>query len=452
MVEDQFYILGSYYERKNKESNLVAVGVSASGQLNKKQITLFSNQTEKHAERGGYYFKNSYEEDKLLAMHVSYIKKEDKIKYEIKLFDKDLNTLMEQNEESVADNNQSDLQFGIEDYDVSPYGDVYLVINQGYRDRKLKKRIEKFEVHAFKKENGYTKEIINLDVSGNSILNCKMAIDNDNVIQLIGFYAETSQKGRSENDLKGIYNFNINGVNNKVDNVKFNEFDYDTKVKILGERRANKGKDLKPFYRIHSFISRADGGLTILSEYQLAIIGQSSGIGPLAFTPITYVSNEIIVTSLSPTGELEWGNVVPKEQKVSTTVMSIAFGFGVANGNVTVGSSFVIPITEMGKGPEYISAIPIYQNGVLSVLYNDNPKNQGETDIDEIKQMSRYNKSIPTVFQFENDGTIKRIDSEKAINDEVIIRPGVYYRKSQDEYIIFASKRSEEKLGRMIIN
>lgn len=110
---------------------------------------------------------------------------------------------MEQNEESVADNNQSDLQFGIEDYDVSPYGDVYLVINQGYRDRKLKKRIEKFEVHAFKKENGYTKEIINLDVSGNSILNCKMAIDNDNVIQLIGFYAETSQKGRSENDLKG---------------------------------------------------------------------------------------------------------------------------------------------------------------------------------------------------------------------------------------------------------
>lgn len=35
MVEDQFYILGSYYERKNKESNLVAVGVSANGQLNK---------------------------------------------------------------------------------------------------------------------------------------------------------------------------------------------------------------------------------------------------------------------------------------------------------------------------------------------------------------------------------------------------------------------------------
>ena len=37
----------------------------------------------------------------------------------------------------------------------------------------------------------------------------------------------------------------------------------------------------------------------------MIIVGQKQGIGPLGIQPITYITNEIIVTSLKPNGTLD---------------------------------------------------------------------------------------------------------------------------------------------------
>ncbi|MEX0995561.1 MAG: hypothetical protein WDZ45_00770 [Flavobacteriaceae bacterium] len=451
LVGTKLYVIGSFYDRRNKESNLVAIEISAEGKLTGNEHTLFSIQVDKHAERGAYFFRSSDSEDQLLAMHVSIQNKKDMIQYQVKLMDENMTVSMDHKEQLPYEEKKGG-QFGIEDYDVSPYGDVFIVINESYRDKKLKKHIENFELHSFKKDNDYQKEVLKLDASDNYIINCKMRVGYDNVVQMVGFYAETTEKGRTKGKLKGIYNFNVNSVNNTVANQKFNEFDLETRTKILGERRANKGKDLNPLYSINNIILRTDGGVVVLSEYQTILVGRSSGIGPLAFTPITYRSNEIIITSLDLNGNLEWSNVVPKEQTVSTTVLSIGFISFVGTGSgVSVGSGFVIPITQMGKGPEYIGAVPIYENDKLTVLFNDNEKNIGETDIEKIKRMTSYNKAIPTAFQFDKNGVMTRIDPKEAAKDQLIMRPNILLRKSNTEMIIFTSRRSEERLSRMTI-
>jgi hypothetical protein len=33
--------------------------------------------------------------------------------------------------------------------------DIFLVVNEGYRDKKKKEKVEKIEIHLFKKDNGY---------------------------------------------------------------------------------------------------------------------------------------------------------------------------------------------------------------------------------------------------------------------------------------------------------
>ncbi len=451
LVGSKLYVIGSFYDRKNKESNLVAIEISKEGKLTGNEHILFSIQVDKHSEKGAYYFRSSHDEEQLLAMHVSIQNKKDLIQYQVKLLDENMQVSMDHKEQIPYEERKGG-HFGIEDYDVSPFGDVFIVINESYRDKKLKKHIENFELHSFKKNNGYQKEVLKLNAADNYIVNCKMRVGFDNVVQMVGFYAETTEKGRTKGKLKGIYNFNINTVNNTVANQKFNEFDLDTRTKILGERRANKGKDLNPLYSITNIILRADGGVIVLSEYQTLFIGKSSGIGPLSFTPVTYVSNEIIITSLDLNGNLEWSNVVPKEQTVSTTVFSIGFSVFVGTGSgVSVGSGFVIPISEMGKGPEYIGAVPIYENGKLTVLFNDNDKNAGVTDIEKVKKMTRYNHAIPTAFQFDKTGTMSRIDPEEATKDQLIMRPSVLLRKSDTEFIIYTSRRSEERLSRMTI-
>lgn len=451
LLENRLYVIGSVYHRKDKIFTLVGIEFSEAGKLSTQMITLFEAQVAKSSARGDFYFKISNDKTKMLAMHASLFEKEDAMKYDLKLFDSDLKKVFENSEKVSYDDNKKDYEFTISDFDVNHKDDTFLVINESYRDKKLKEKVEKFELYAFKKENGYKKEVVQINFKDKEIINCSMISTGNNKVQLVGFYSSVRENGKANKELKGIYNAVINLDTNVNENLKFNEFDYATKVKLLGERKARKGKDLKPNYKIHTIIEKNDGGLIVLSEERFVYVGQTQGFGPLGFTPVTYYTNEIIVTSLGTDGTLEWSNVVAKDQNATATVTSLGFFGGGSSGafNVAVGFSFQLGV--LGKGPEYLSAIPIYKDGQLNILFNDNKKNKGVTDIEEIKTLGNFNNAVPTLFIFDDKGSITRKDPEEVIKNELVIRPGVYFRKNPYEYIIYASRKSQDRLGRMTL-
>ncbi|MFV5687016.1 hypothetical protein ACM55M_00130 [Flavobacterium sp. ZT3R25] len=452
ILNNRVYVIGSVYQRKEKIFNLVGIEFSEDGVLSNKMVAMFESQVAKSSDRGGFYFKQSPDENKLLVMHTALFEKEDAMKYEIKLFDDSLNVNFATENKVSYDDSKKDYQFTISDFDVNFKNDVFLIVNEGYRDNKKKEKIEKFELHIFKNQNKYKKEVVNIDVKDKEIINCKMLSTNKNTLQIVGFYSSVRENGKANKELKGVYNATINLATNINDNLKFNEFDYETKVKLLGERRAKKGKDVKPLYEIHSIIEKNDGGLIVLSEYRMVVVGQTQGFGPLGFTPITYITNEMIVTCLKSDGSLDWSNVVAKDQSAAVTVLSLGFFGTGGNGNFNVSAGVSIPLTVMGKGPEYLSGIPIYKDGQLNIIFNDNKKNKGITDIEEIKSLGNYNNSVPTLFVFDDKGLITRKDPEEAIKNELVMRPGIFYRKNEKEFLIYASRKSEDKLGRMILN
>jgi len=451
LLNGKLYAIGSVYNKKEKIFNLVGSEISENGVISSKSVTLFNATVAKKSERGGFYFKQSQDEGALLIMHASKFPKEDAVKYDIKLFDENLTTLFSNEEKVTFDDSKKDFEFTISDFELNFQDDIFLVINESYRDSKKKEKVEKFQVHIFKRANGYKKEVVDINFKDKEIINCKMMSTNKNTLLLAGFYSSVRENGKANKELKGIYNATINLANNVNENLKFNEFDYETKVKLIGERRAKKGKDVKPLYNITHIIEKNDGGLIVLSEYQLVYVGQSSGIGPLAFTPITYTKNEIIITCLKPDGSLDWSNVLPKEQSAAVTTLSLAFSFASGNGNFAVGGSMMIPLAQMGKGPEYLGAIPIYKNGVLNIIFNDNVKNKGITNIEEIKSLGNYNNAVPSLFIFDEKGSITRKDPEEVIKNELVLRPGIYYRKSDNELIIYSSRKKLDKLGRLVL-
>lgn len=451
LINDKLYFIGSVYHRKEKKFTLIGVPVTDKGVLSDKFITLFESQVANKSDRGGFYFRNSPDNKMLLVMHTSLFEKEDAMKYEIQFFDEMLTSTFFTESKVSYDDNKKDYQFTISDFDVNYKDDIFLVVNEGYRDKKNKEKVEKFEVHIFKKDNGYKKNVVTIDLKDKEIINCKMLATNKNTLKLTGFYSSVRENGKANKELKGVYNATINLANDVTESIKFNEFDYATKVKLLGERRAKKGKDVKPLYNIHTIIEKNDGGLIVISEYQMIYVGQKQGIGPLGIQPITYTMNEMIVTSLKADGTLEWSNVVAKEQSATVTVASFnLFGVG-GSGSFNVAVGLSIPLAVMGKGPEYLSAIPIYRNGQLNILFNDNVKNKGITDIEEIKALGNYNNAVPTLFVFDDKGNISRKDPEEVIKNELVLRPGVYNRTTENEYIIYASRKSVDKIGRMIL-
>ncbi|PJJ10649.1 hypothetical protein CLU83_4103 [Flavobacterium sp. 1] len=451
LLNENLYAIGSVYNRKEKMFNLVGVPVSDKGVLGEKSILLFNSVVEKKSEKGMFYFKLSPDEKNLLVMHTSLFSKEDAVQYEVKLLDNKLNVLFANAEKVKFDDSKKDYEFTISDFELNFQNDVFLVINESYRDSKKKEQIEKFQIHTFKQANAYKKEVVDINIKGKEIINCKMISTLKNTLKLVGFYSSVRENGKANKELKGVYNATIDFASSVTPKVIFNEFDYATKVKLLGERRAKNGKDVKPLYNITTLIERNDGGLIVLSELQLVYYGKSAGFGPLQFTPVTYIKNEIIVTSLNPDGSLDWGNVLPKEQVASITTMSLSLGAIGGNGSFTVGASLNIPLVDLGKGPEYLGAIPMYRDGKLNVIFNDNIKNKGITDIEKIKALGNYNNSVPSLFIFDDKGAITRKDPEEVVKNELVLRPGVYYRKNESEFILYSSRKKQDKLGRLIL-
>ncbi|MES2411674.1 MAG: hypothetical protein V4535_09560, partial [Bacteroidota bacterium] len=451
LMNDKLYVIGSVFHRKEKKFTLVGIPVSEKGILSTNMITLFESIVAKSADRGGFYFRKSPDDQMLLVMHTALFEKEDAMKYEIKLFDESMKAAFSTEDKVSYDDNKKDYQFTISDFDVNNKDDVFLVVNEGYRDKKQKEKVEKIELHIFKKANNHRKEVVKIDVIDKEIINCRMMATSKDDVKLAGFFSSVRENGKANKELKGVYNITVNLKSNTTENVKFNEFDMPTKIKLLGERRANKGKDVKPLYNIQSIVEKNDGGLIVISEYRTIYVGQKQGIGPFGLQPITYTANEMIVNSFKPDGSLEWSNVVAKEQAASVTVASFnLFGSG-SNGSFNVDVALSIPLAVMGRGPEYLSAIPIYKNGQLNILFNDNVKNKGITDIEKIKSMGNYNNAVPTLFVFDDKGNITRKDPEEVIKNELVIRPGIYFRKTDNEYLIYASRRSKDKIGRMIL-
>lgn len=451
VLNDKIYVLGSVFDKSDDTNNLFGFEVSKEGKLTGAKKNLFSTEVTKKREQGAFYFKKSPEGNLLLILHASLFDKEELIQYEIKLIDENLNTVASHLEQ-IPFTDRNDLEFSITDFDVNVMGDIFLATNESYRDKDAKENIEKFEVHLFKAKNNYKKEIVKIDFTNKEVINCELMATRDGLVNLVGFYSGVRNNGRPNKELEGVYAAVVNSNTNEVNNLKFTEFDMDTKIKLLGERRAKKGKDVKPMYVTHSLIEKEDGGLILLSEYQQILVGRTSGIGPLGVTPVIYDNNEIIVTSFNPDGSVKWTNVLAKDQQAAFSTLSLGFyGFG-GNANFTVGAGISIPIAVLSKGPEYLSAMPIYENGILTVIFNDNQKNIGVTDIEEIKTLGNYNKALPTAFQFDSNGSITRIDQENFEEGQLILRPRVFLRKNPKEYIIYSSRKSEDRMGRMFID
>tara|TARA_R100000935_G_scaffold13736_5_gene27667 strand:+ start:94476 stop:96122 length:1647 start_codon:yes stop_codon:yes gene_type:complete len=451
VVNGSVYVFASYYDKSNKQQKFVAYPVASNLSLGAPK-TVLTAKVEKKNQPGGFIFKPSYNEEHYMVTYINFYTKDEKMTYEFTLLDGDLKSVKD-DKVTLQFEDRKDLHFSLDDITVNRNGDIFIVVSDSYRDKKKKTTFTNLELHAYYAANNHQREVLSVDFKGKKVVNCDAMYTNDGKLQLIGFYSDLRKSGRSDWRIEGIFNVTVNTNNNTVSKEVFNKFTFETKKKLIGERRAKKGKDLSPNYRNTHFIERDNGGVIVLSEYYLTLVGRSSGIGPLAFTPITYITNEIIVTALDAEGNLDWSNVVPKEQQVTVTQFSIGLiAFG-GNGNFAVGAGAFFPIAILGEGPEYLSSIPMYDNGKLSLLVNDDPKNIGITDIDDVKKVRNVKKMIPVLFSFDDaNGKMTRQDPEEFEKKQLVVRPYVNYRVGQKQYIIYASNKEGKRLGLLSID
>lgn len=449
VIENKAYVMASYYNKSKKQNTFVALEVSEDLELSspKKLLAIgVKNRTKK----GAFLFEMSYDEINYMVTHINIIEKKELLTYEFTLLDQNMDAVKKE-KHSINFQDRKDLYFDFADFGVNEKGDAFIIYTESYRDKKNKTTKNTITLHTFYSDNEYQKEEIIVDLKGKRVVNCDLIYTNDK-LQLIGFYSKLKKSGRSEYKIEGIFDIAINTLDNTVEKKVFNDFTLETKTKLIGKRRAKKGKNLLPFYSNTHLIERSNGGVIVLSEFFVATQGRSSGIGIGGFgvtaTPIIYDNNEIIVTALNADGTFAWSNVIPKEQRLGISVISVGFAGGISNGSVSMSAGVMFPVASLGDGPEYLSSMPFYKDGKLTVIINDDPKNIGITDIDDVKRVKNINKMIPVAFEFDDaSGNMTRVDPEEFEKRQIVVRPGVTYQLNSNETIIYGSSKSETKLG-----
>jgi len=448
-IGNKLYLMCSYYDKKKKTYNYIAKEIQDDKIIN--TTTLLSAPIEKRKNKGAFVFTKSYDDFNYLVAHVILNSRKKKLNYRFAMFDDALKTVLEdQYETTFEDKNRQ--YFDFSDVQVNEHGDVLITTTESYRDKKRKTSVNNITIHSYVANKGYEKKLTKVTLTGKRALNCNL-IETNNTLHAIGFYANLKRNGKAEARVEGIFDITLDYTKGEVIKKTFNDFTFEIKKQLIGERRAKKGKQLRPFYQNIAFIERDNGGVIVLSEYKLAGASGSVGIGPLAVTTYTFVTNEIIVTALNPDGTLHWSNVIPKEQQISVSQLGLALFFGGGGGGASVSASAYFPLTVLSKGPEFLSAVPIYQNGQLTVLVNDDPKNIGVTKMDDVKKVRNIDKMVPVAFTFDEEtGKLTRTDPEEIKKKQIVLRPFVIFKKSDTDYLIYGGSRKGNALGELKVN
>lgn len=450
LVGDKVFLMASHYNKKAKKYNFLTKEIKGGKVI--KTTNVLSVPVESRRKKGTFVFNTSYDEINYLVAHVGLNTKKELLTYEVVLLDDQLTKVLEDSYEVIFEEKNRQY-FDFADVQINEHGDVLIATTESFRDKKKKTNVNNITIHSYLAKDNYKKQLTNVTLTGKRALNCSLLETSDNTLHAIGFYSALKKSGKAEYTVEGIYDVSFDYTTGQVTKQTFNDFTFDVKKKLIGERRAKKGKDLKPFYHNVAFVERDNGGVIVLSEYKVVVVGRSSGIGPLSVTPYTYITNEIIVTALNKDGSLDWSNVIPKEQQVTVSELGFSLGFIGASGGVAVSASAYFPLTVLGSGPEYLSAIPIYKNGQLTVLVNDDPKNIGITEMDDVRKVRNVNKMIPVTFSFdEKTGELTRVDPEDFEKRQIVVRPSTHYRKSEDTFLIYGSNKKGKALGELKVN
>ncbi len=265
--------------------------------------------------------------------------------------------------------------------------------------------------------------------------------EKENSFRVVGMYAEFKGKKNRIPGYSGVYSAVIERGSLDVLEKQSTVFPDEFLKKFYSEKKIakanSKDKNLyvsSGFGIDHVFIT-GEGNMIVSAEYYTKERKQDSKGN--YYTVWTF--GAIMVMSINPEGELNWINHVPKYQV--TSVRDLPIGLG----GITISIKMAEP-----KILNNWSYVPGLGENHFYILFNDHRKNTGEEKEGKSKALVNPKKSIP--FKITMDLESGKFTKEAMISgeqEETYMAPRVIHRIADNEFVVWAVKRKENKFGRV---
>lgn len=395
-LTDRFVLFVSCYDDTNEKAILYALSYSGkTGKQIGKEKKLFDAPVEKKKRKGSFYIFVSKDQSKVLVNHYAFYKAEGKLKDRYKLFDNEMNNLMEKTEVIV----KKEKDYSTYNYIIDNDGSVYFI-------RKMDSG-ESFIV-SYDATKDYEKWEEPVDVSkldkNQAVGFIRFAFDNNNDLVIAGIC------NKIERDSKGLFK------SEKVNPVGAMYMKLDRKSKEVKVMKIHE-------FKIASMLNKDDytfdnQSMHFTANNDLIFISQMSKIQYTQKMNI-YYDGELVVAKFNSDGELGWSNIIPKMQVSVVNVSAV----------ILIAPSLVNTL--------YFTYISGVNNDKLFIIYNDNPKNLTLKDPLKVKPVKKVSQTVPflcTIDLADGKAATKQFFDPKTV--KTYIRTKVRYQKDYKSDIV----------------
>lgn len=331
-----------------------------------------------------------------------------------------------------------DKYFTMMDIEIDRDGNVHLVaqIKMTSQEKNEKDSESKYYVNVYsyfwqtgelkQYEVGFQEEIMRT---------IDLQLNRNNELIGTGFYSER----KFVNSYKGFFYLRIDPVSKEVVSKNLSPFSTELLTELIGERKAEKGKELPP-YVVRAAIPLNDGGMAVVAEhYAYSRYTDSEGN-----TTETWLFGNTLILYLDSEGKMQTAGVIKKKQlctaKNGAPTLMQQFGLGIYPG-----------VNEL---PYYGLAI-MESNKNVYILYNENPKNAERLQNDQKPLSVRQKNSVTQLVTITPDGKIssdvlfKSKDKSSGYSMPLMPRSSIQY--SSNEMIVFGRKGKNMRVSRVTV-
>jgi len=320
-----------------------------------------------------------------------------------------------------------DSHFRVSDYELDNQGTFHVLgkIFQEKKEREKKKPFYHYEINSYFADG--TEKNYKIEIENKFLKDMQISLDDDGNIICAGFY---SSKGTWSID--GSYFIKIDAETKQMVSESYNEFGMDFILQNLTEKqekkvkkKQEKGKDAELYkYDLDQIILKDDGGAVLVGEqYFVRVVTNTTSNGNGGVTTTTtyhYHYNDIIVISISPSGDILWTEKIPKRQKTTN---------------------------DGGYWSSYAMAVV---KDKLFFIYNDNGKNLFYKEGNKLHQFSRSKDSIVMLSSVDYEGNTTREALFTIEDSDLLTRPKISTQLSSNELVILGRSKKSHRYAKVI--
>ncbi len=241
--------------------------------------------------------------------------------------------------------------------------------------------------------------------------------NNDNII-CAGFYSEEDIYS-----IKGLFITKIDGATNTIKVEKVHEFDLEFITKDISQREREKKEkqqekdkniEMENYFLDHILL-KDDGGIIIIGENFSTRIRFTSTPNGGTTSETVYFHNNIIITSLSAEGNVEWHQKIKKNQATANTVESSSYGLAKIN-------------------------------NTLYFIFN---AMQGENNKLIYNHSNYYKKSILAIIGIDDKGIISEDKLFGFEESNVLMKPRLGKQISDNEFLLFGKIKKIHRFAKV---